>query len=55
MNRDKVLRFIEEIFGPADAYEAKHAGVMEHLADQMRTLRKYVAELPADGRYAVLA
>jgi hypothetical protein len=54
MTRDEVLAFIDEIYGPPGAYEAQNAGVMEHLADKMRELRRYVAELPADGKFAVV-
>jgi hypothetical protein len=54
MTRTEIKQFMVKIYGPLGAYEARHAGVMEHLADKMRALRSFVSCLPADGKFAVV-
>ena len=54
MTRTEIKQFMVKIYGPPGAYEARHAGVMEHLADKMRALRSFVSSLPADGKFAVV-
>ena len=55
MTRAEVEVLIEEVFGPEGAYEARHAGPLEHLADRMRALRTAVAALPEEELVAVVA
>lgn len=42
---------LTETYGPPGAYEAYRAGSLEHLADQMRTVRLFIAKAPADQEF----
>lgn len=55
VNRAELEVLMDEIYGPAGAYEARHDGGMQHLADKMRTLRAFIAALPADQEIVLMA
>ena len=52
VKRADLERILSELYGPPGAYEA---GALVHLADQMRELRAFVAALPPDERFTLVA
>jgi hypothetical protein len=55
VNRAELEVLMDEIYGPAGAYEARHEGDLKHLADKMRKLRAFIAALPADQEFQLKA
>ena len=52
--RADVEALFAAICGPPGAYEARHAGELEHLAERLRALRAFVAELPGSGPFTLV-
>jgi hypothetical protein len=55
VNRAGLEVLMDEIYGTAGAYEARHDGGLKHLADKMRKLRAFIAALPADQDIVLMA
>lgn len=55
MTRNEIVTFLAEVFGPPGRYEQHHDDGLRHLSDRMRELRSFVARLPGDEAFAIVA
>jgi hypothetical protein len=55
VNRAELEVLMDEIYGPAGAYEARHDGGLKHLADKMRKLRAFIDAAPTGQAFQVWA
>jgi hypothetical protein len=56
VTRAQIERFIDDVYGPPGAYEARHDGtVSAHLVPWMRDLRAFVATLSPHGYFSLVA
>jgi hypothetical protein len=55
VNRAEIEELMGEVYGSTGVYEAQQDGGLTHLADRMRSVRAFIAALPADQDIVLMA
>lgn len=56
MSKAELLAFLDEVYGDPGEYERRfERGPLRHMAERLKSLRAYVAELPENEQFAVVA